>query len=159
MVHEGVACTHGTRLRKRAAAAGPDVLRRMFATRPGADMPLGARDRALLLVGFGAALRRFELVGLAIGDVEMVAGRRLRLLLRRSKTDQRGAGQEVAVWSDPGEPAFCPAAALEAWLAFHRQGADVTGAASDARLPLFVGLDKAGRLSKTALSGKSFSCG
>ncbi|WP_338929194.1 hypothetical protein WDZ11_22085 (plasmid) [Roseomonas mucosa] len=48
----------------------------MLAARPPATTPLGARDRALLLLlGFGAALRRSELVGLALGDVEVVPGR------------------------------------------------------------------------------------
>jgi len=53
---------------------------------------------------FGAALRRRELVGLALGDLTVVSGKGLRLLLRRSKTDQRGAGQVVAVWASPTEP-------------------------------------------------------
>jgi site-specific recombinase XerC len=59
----------GTRLRRQtAAAATSDLLRKMLATRPAADTPLGARDRALLLIGFGAALRRAGLVGLVLGD-------------------------------------------------------------------------------------------
>jgi site-specific recombinase XerC len=78
-----------------------------------------ARDRAMLLIGFGAALRRSELVGLTIGDITVVPGRGLRILVRRSKTDQKGRGQAVAVWANPAEPGFCPAAALERWLA-HR---------------------------------------
>ena len=96
MVLEGIARDKGTRPRGKAAA-GPDVLRLMLATRPSPATPLGARDRALLLLGFGAALRRSELAGLALGDVTPVPGRGLRVLVRRSKTDQRGAGQEVAV--------------------------------------------------------------
>jgi len=155
MVLEGIARSKGTRPRRRAAAAGPDVLRLMLATRRAADTPLGARDRALLLLGFGAALRRSELAGLALGDVEMVPGRGLRLLIRRSKTDPRGAGQEVAVWANPAEPAFCPLAALEAWLHFRRQAGDLAGAASDAERPLFVGMSKAGRLSANQLSDKA----
>ncbi|TPG52441.1 hypothetical protein EAH89_17885 [Roseomonas nepalensis] len=82
----------GTRPRGKATAAGPDVLRLMLATRPSPATPLGARDRALLLVGFGAALRRSELAGLSLGDVTPVLRRGLRVLVRRSKTDLRGAG-------------------------------------------------------------------
>jgi len=155
MVLEGIARTKGTRPRRRAAAAGPDALRLMLATRPAADTPLGARDRALLLLGFGAALRRSELVGLTLGDVEIVPGRGLRMLIRRSKTDPRGAGQEVAVWANPDEPAVCPLAALEAWREHRRLGGDITGAASDAERPLFVGMSKAGRLSAAQLSDKA----
>ncbi|WP_043839111.1 hypothetical protein [Muricoccus aerilatus] len=114
MVLESIARDKGTRPRQKAAAAGPDVIRLMLASRPSPATPLGARDRALLLVGFGAALRRSELAGLALGDVTPVPGRGLRVLVRRSKTDQRGAGQEVAVWANPKETGFCPLAALEA---------------------------------------------
>lgn len=155
MVLEGIARSTGIRPRRRAAAAGPDALRLMLATRPAADTPLGARDRALLLLGFGAALRRSELTGLALGDVEIVPGRGLRLLIRRSKTDPRGAGQEVAVWANPGEPEVCPLAALEAWLRIRRPAGDLAGVASDAGRPLFVGMSKAGRLSAAQLSDKA----
>ena len=70
----------------------------MLAACAAPEHPLGARDRAMLLVGFGAALRRSELVGLAIGDIFPVSGRGLMLTVRRSKTDQQGRGQQVAVW-------------------------------------------------------------
>ena len=155
MVLEGIARDKGTRPRQKAAAAGPDVLRLMLTTRPSPATPLGARDRALLLVGFGAALRRSELAGLALGDVTPIPGRGLRVLVRRSKTDQRGAGQEVAVWANPKERGFCPLAALEAWLIFRQKGPDITGGASDGALPLFVGMSKAGRLTGQELSDKA----
>jgi len=75
----------------------------MLATRPAADTPLGACDRALLLIGFGAALRRAELVGLELGDVVAVAGKGLQVTIHRSKTDPHGAGQLVAIWANPWE--------------------------------------------------------
>src|SRR4029077_2304747 len=117
MVVEGVTRSRGTRPRRQAAPAVPGVLRLMVAKRPSPDTPLGARDRAMLLVGFGAALRRSELVALTLGDVETVPGRGPRLLIRRSKTDQQGQGQDIAVWANPSEEGFCPLAALNAWLA------------------------------------------
>ncbi len=69
------------------AALLVDDLRRMVA-------PLGAslldrRDRALLLLGFAAALRRSELVALRVGDVRFEE-EGLVLTLRRSKTNQEG---------------------------------------------------------------------
>ena len=127
----------------------------MLATRPSPATPLGARDRALLLVRFGAALRRSELAGLRLGDVTPVPGRGLRVLVRRSKTDQRGAGQEVAVWANPKEPGFCPLAALEAWLVFRRKGPDITGGTSDGERRLFVGMSKPGRLTGQELWDKA----
>ncbi len=78
MVVEGVTRAKGGRPRRQAAPAVPGVLRLMIAARPSPDTPLGARDRAMLLVGFGAALRRSELVALTLGDVETVPGRGLR---------------------------------------------------------------------------------
>ena len=79
----------------------------------------------MLLLGFGAALRRTELVGLRLGDVERVPDKGLLLTIGRSKTDQHGKGQRVAVWANPTEPGFCPAAALDAWLAHRRTAPDL----------------------------------
>jgi integrase len=154
-VLEGITRSTGTRPRRQAAAATPDLLRKMLATRPAADTPLGARDRALLLLGFGAALRRAELVGLCLGDVLAVPGKGLQVTIRRSKTDPHGAGALVAIWANPAEPSCCPLAAWQAWIDFRRDAADVCGGASDAELPLFVGLSKAGRPSAAQLSDKA----
>ena len=75
----------------------------------------GARDRALLLIGFAAALRRSELVGI---DVEHLAFRPegLTLTIPFSKTDQTGDGAEIAVPAI-AQSRYCPVAALKAWLA------------------------------------------
>jgi hypothetical protein len=86
----------------------------------------------MLLLGFGAALRRSELVGLSLGDIEPVPGRGLLVTVARSKTDQHGAGQRVAVWANPAEPGFCPEAALAAWLAHRRTAADLNWTAASA---------------------------
>jgi hypothetical protein len=112
----------------------------------------------MLLLGFGAALRRSELVGLSLGDVETVPGRGLLVTVARSKTDQHGAGQRVAVWANPSEPGFCPAAALEAWLAHRRTAADLdwtAAPASRAEQPLFCAVTKAGRITGARLSDKA----
>src|SRR5215471_8675854 len=107
MVLEGVTRSKGVRPRRQAAPAVPGLLRLMLAKRPA--RPLGARaatvarvaivarERAMLLLGFGAALRRSELVGLRLGDVERVPDKGLLLTIGRSKTDQHGRGQRVAV--------------------------------------------------------------
>ena len=112
----------------------------------------------MLLLGFGAALRRSELVALTLGDVGTVAGRGLRVLVRRSKTDQQGQGQAIAVWANPAEPDFCPLAALDAWLAHRRTAPDLdwtASATSRAERPLFCAVTKAGKLTGTALSDKA----
>ncbi len=158
MVVEGITRSKGVRPRRQAAPAVPGVLRLMLAARPAPDMPLGARDRAMLLLGFGAALRRSELVSLTLGDVETVPSRGLKLLVRRSKTDQQGQGHDIAVWANPDEPGVCPLAALETWLAHRRAAPDLdwtASASARAERPLFCAVTKTGRLSGAALSDKA----
>jgi integrase len=74
----------------------------------------GARDRAVLLLGFASGLRRSELAGLDLRDIEVLpAG--VVLQLRRSKTDQSGAGREIGIHRGERE-GTCPVRALEGWL-------------------------------------------
>ena len=75
--------------------------------------PIGLRDAALLSVGFAAALRRSELCSLMVDDVEFVREDRMVVRIRRSKTDQAGAGQRVAV---PEGKSVLPVSRLRAWL-------------------------------------------
>ena len=80
------------------------------------------------------------------------------MLVRRSKTDQQGQGQAIAVWANPAEPDFCPLAALDAWLAHRRTAPDLdwtASATSRAERPLFCAVTKAGKLTGTALSDKA----
>ena len=73
----------------------------------------GLRDRAMLLIGFSAALRRSELVALDYTDIQFV-NEGLVLKIRRSKTDQEGAGRRIGVpW---GRTSACAVKALKAWL-------------------------------------------
>ncbi|HME19904.1 MAG TPA: site-specific integrase [Acetobacteraceae bacterium] len=170
MVVEGVTRSKGVRPRRQAAPAVPGVLRLMLAKRPTPTIPLGAREttvvraaivareRAMLLLGFGAALRRSELVALTLGDVTTVPGRGLRVLVRRSKTDQQGQGQEIAVWANPRETGFCPLAALEAWLVHRRTAPDLDSTATAttrAERPLFCAVTKTGRVTGAKLSDKA----
>jgi integrase len=158
VIVEGITRSRGTRPAKRATPAVPDILRLLLAACSPASTALGARDRAMLLLGFGAALRRSELVALRVGDVEQIPERGLRLLIRRSKTDQHGAGEEVAVWANQAEPLLCPAAALNAWLN-HRQAAlDFDWSVAEAirrERPLFCAVTKAGRPTGAGLSDKA----
>lgn len=109
----------------------------------------------MLLLGFGAALRRSELVALRLGDVTRVPGRGLSVLVRRSKTDQHGKGQAVAIWANPSEPDFCPFVALDTWLVYRAQAMDLDGTHADPERPLFCAVTKAGRLTGATLSDKA----
>jgi integrase len=72
------------------------------------------RDRALLLLGFAGGFRRSELIGLNCDDVVLVR-QGLEVTLRRSKTDQNGAGRKIGI--PHGRGRWCPVGALEQWQA------------------------------------------
>ena len=158
MVLEGITRRRGTRPIRQATPAVPAVLRLLLAACLPSNSALGARDRAMLLLGFGAALRRSELVALRIGDLETVAGRGIRLLVRRSKTDQHGKGEDVAVWANPADPRLCPLVALDAWRAYRDQAHDLDGLAAESirrERPLFCAVTKAGHPTGVILSDKA----
>ncbi|MBZ0120678.1 MAG: site-specific integrase, partial [Sandaracinaceae bacterium] len=75
---------------------------------------IGRRDRALLMVGFAAALRRSELVALDVPDLGFTADG-LELALGRTKTDQEEQGVRAGV-PFGSDRATCPVRALRAWL-------------------------------------------
>lgn len=117
-----------------------DDLRAMIAALP-QDLR-GRRDRALLLLGFAGAFRRSELVGLAVSDIRFTRAGAV-VTLRRSKTDQVGAGREVAV-PKGGAPATCPVRAVRDWLR----------AAGVGDGPVFRRLDRDGRVLAEAISDR-----
>jgi site-specific recombinase XerD len=76
--------------------------------------PHGLRDRALILVGFAAALRRSEIAALDVADIRKVT-EGIEVCIRRSKTDQIGAGEIVPV-PYGSHHATCPVRALDEWM-------------------------------------------
>ena len=109
------------------------------------DRLIDTRDRALLLVGFAGGLRRSELVGLHVEDIED-RERGVVLWIRRSKTDQEGQGQKVGVPRGTNSET-CPVLSLTEWL-------EETGITEG---PLFRSVTKGGDLADTALSGYAVS--
>ena len=112
-----------------------DALRTVVLAIP--DDLRGRRDRALLLIGWTAALRRSELVELEVGDLSFEP-EGVVLTIRRSKTDREGAGATVPV-PFGGEEATCPVGALRRWLE--------TTAVSEGRV--FRRIDRHGKLGPT----------
>ena len=92
----GIRRKHGTRSLRKAQPLELDPLARLLEPIDTTTLA-GLRDRALLLLGFAAALRRSELVALDVEDLEFDAARGLLVTIRKSKTDQERAGAQVAV--------------------------------------------------------------
>ena len=107
----GIRRTHGVR-KERKRAADADVLRDMLHGIEGYS-PRAVRDRALLAIGMAGAFRRSELVALQLDEVAMVP-EGIRILIGRSKTDQEGAGVEIAI---PEGSRIRPKQLLLAWVA------------------------------------------
>ena len=113
------------RLKARKKGKEPFLLEDVVAAarRIEAGSPRGDRDRALLLLGFAAALRRSELTALLVSDLEINAeGLRVwfgRLEARATKGDQEADLLEtVLVPRARAYGAECPVAATEAWLSW-----------------------------------------
>ncbi|WP_298967726.1 site-specific integrase [uncultured Methylobacterium sp.] len=138
-VHRGIRRQLGTRVEQKApatAAAIAAMLKRIDAT-----TLTGKRDRALILLGFAGALRRSELVGLDVEDLTP-AREGLLVQIRRSKTDQEGAGHEVPV---PHGTKLKPVEAVRLWLA----AAEITAG------PVFVRIRRGGHATVDRLTPQS----
>ncbi len=100
------------------------------------------RDRALLLLGFAGGFRRSELIGLDCDNVIPVR-QGIEVTVRRSKTDQNGAGRKIGV--PHGRGRWCPVVALEQW----RVASGITEGA------MFRPIDRHHRVGPTRLSGEA----
>ena len=112
-VRRGLRRIIGTAPRRQARPLGTGEIRQIVQDID-RSTALGARDAAIILLGFASAMRRSELTALTVADVESQPGGIL-LTIRRSKTDQYADGQVVAVAH--GQHAVTDRiAALDAWL-------------------------------------------
>ena len=113
-VRRGLRRTLGTAPRRPARPLTVAELRQIV-TSIDPDTPQGARDAALVLLGFASALRRSELAALTLADIESQPGG-LLLRVRRSKTDPERRGQVVGV-ARGQHPITDAVAALATWTA------------------------------------------
>ena len=72
------------------------------------------RDKTLILVGFAGGFRRSELVNIYFQDIDFVP-EGVKILIRRSKTDQSGEGSIKAIPYFENQE-FCPVIALKDYL-------------------------------------------
>lgn len=129
---QGITRTHG-RAQTRARPVGASELRAMLEQLAG---PWATRDRAELLVGWSCAMRESEIVALDLGDL-VVVERGLEVRVRRSKSDQEGAGETIPV-PRASRADMCPVAAWHAWTLM--RSATLEG------LPAFPPMDRLGRV-------------
>jgi site-specific recombinase XerD len=136
----GIRRVKGTAPSQKRALLTEDI-RRMVAALP--STLIGRRDACLLILGFAAALRRSELVGLDIEDVEVTA-EGLVVTIGRSKTDQDSEGRQVGV-PYGSDPITCPVRTFGRWVEASRLRHG----------PLFRPIDRHGRLGDTRLSDRA----
>jgi integrase len=134
---KGIRRTKGTAPVQKAAALTDDIRAMVEAADAGL---IGARDRALILLGFAGAFRRSELVALDINDCAFSKDG-LTITLRRSKTDQDGQGRKVGI-PYGSNPDTCPVRTVQGWL-------ELAGIASG---PLFCSITRHGQLQTGRLS-------
>jgi len=108
---------------------------------------MGLRDEAILLLCWCSAMRRSELVALNIGDVEWV-DEGIILTVRRSKTDQEGSGEYIAIPKSNGP--VSPVASLKRWL--ERRADPISQLSPDE--PLFSKIGVSGRGKWFAKTGR-----
>lgn len=112
-VRRGIRRTLGTAPRRQSRPLNTEEIRCMIAQIDRTNAR-GARDAALILIGFASALRRSELAGLDLADIEPKP-EGLLVRVRKSKTDPEARGQLVGV-AHGHHVETDPVAALDAWL-------------------------------------------
>jgi site-specific recombinase XerD len=135
---KGIRRTKGTAPAQKAPTLTDDIRAMVECTRGGL---IGIRDRALILLGFAGAFRRSELVRLAVEDCKSSKDG-LTILVRRSKTDQVGAGRQIGI-PYGSSPETCPVRAVQAWI----ECANISTG------PVFCSINRHGELKTRRLSG------
>lgn len=136
----GVRRAHGTAPDQVAALLTED-LKGILAVIP--DTVRGARNRALLLLGFAGAFRRTELVSLNKGDLEFKRNGMV-VTVRRAKNDQEAQSRRIGIPYGSTE-LTCPIRAMQRWLelAEIRRGA------------IFREVDRHGNIGRERLSDRT----
>ena len=101
------------------------------------------RNKSLILIGFAGGFRRYELISIDYNDLEFVS-EGLKIVLRRSKTDQFGEGSVKALpYFDT--PDYCPVINLKKWLEI----------SNIKKGPIFRSFSKGSKLTDKRLSDQS----
>jgi len=104
-----------------------------------------ARDKAIILVGFGGGFRRAELVNLDYEDLEFVT-EGVKITIRKSKTDQFGEGMKKGLPYFDNKN-YCPVLHLEEWIKLSKINSG----------PLFRKFNKGFSLNKNRLTDQTIA--
>lgn len=100
------------------------------------------RDRAILLLSFFMGARRSEIAALNIEDIRFIEGEGMQVTIRKSKTDQYGAGRVVNIPLE-NHPEACATRWVKRWL---KESGITTGA-------LFRPISKHGKMGNKHITG------
>lgn len=115
-VMRGIAMRIGTRKRKMTPITIDDLRTILGTMGPRRFEDLKTmRNRAMLSVLFFGAFRRSELAALKVEDLTWTEDGALIVLVRRSKMDRLGEGEQVGIHPQK-DPKVCPVALLKEWL-------------------------------------------
>jgi site-specific recombinase XerD len=134
---KGIRRTRGTAPAQKAPTLMDDIRAMVDAADNGI---IGARDRALILLGFAGAFRRSELVGLDVEDCAFGKDG-LTVMLRKSKTDQDSVGRKIGI-PYGSNPETCPVRVVQSWM----EHASITEG------PLFRSISRHGRVQARRLA-------
>jgi integrase len=137
-IQSGIRRAHGVHTAKKRALTLTD-LRAMIEALP--DTLNAIRDRAILTLLFAGAFRRGEVAALDRADVRLLSDEMV-ITLRRSKTDQSGAGLDKHI-PLAADATICAVRAMRAWLA----AGQITGG------PVFRMVDRWGAVRDRAITG------
>ena len=101
------------------------------------------RDKSIILIGFGGGFRRKELISIDYEDLEFVP-EGLKIIIRRSKTDQFGEGMLKGLPYFSNEK-YCPVVNLKKWLEMSKINSG----------PIFRRFTKGSHLTKNRLTDQS----
>jgi site-specific recombinase XerD len=139
----GIRREHGVPATRKRALSARDVVTMIEPL--DLDTNAGLRDRAVLMFGYAAGMRRGELAALDRTDLQDDPDG-LRALLRDAKGDRERRGQLIGVAFGPAA-GVCPVRALRAWLA---ASSHLTG-------PVFRPVDRHDNIGDRGLSGQAIA--
>ena len=134
--------------KRQIVKARPLMVEQIEQILPALDMESrrGIRDKAVILLGWCAAMRRSELANLTWSQIKFMP-EGLHITITQAKTDRQGEGQTIGV-PYQAKPQLCPVRAIIDW-------AKVCARDTQSNLPVFTRISSNGNHTDMALSGQA----